>query len=93
MDLAQSLDLLLPVIKYLLYHDFCFSVETLTRKEPKAQSKHLSEAFPCPPQDMCLLVMPANRVTSVLDSLAVTPPTSVLYLCSLSGEELARLGS
>lgn len=88
MDLAQSLDLLLTVIKYLLYHDFCFSVETLARKEPKVQTKHLSEA-----SSTVLFAVHANRVMSVLDSLAMkTPPTSVLYLWSLSGEELARLG-
>lgn len=52
MDLAQSLDLLLTVIKYLLYHDFIMIVETL-RKEPELQTKHLSEAIPCPPQS-CL---------------------------------------
>lgn len=59
MDLAQSQDLLLTVIKYLLYHDFCFSVVTLTRKEPKVQTKRLSEVFPCPPQSFlkCMVMV------------------------------------
>lgn len=86
MDLAQNLDLLLPVIKYLLYRDF--PVEILTRKDPKVQTKHLSEAFPCPPQSRleCML-------TRVSDSFArKRTSTSVLYLWSLTGEELARLG-
>lgn len=40
-----------------------------------------------------LFVIHANGVTRVSDSFALkTPPTSVLYLWSLSGEELARLG-
>lgn len=64
----QSLDLLLPVIKYLLYRDFCFSVESLTKESQKHKPNIYQRRF-----HVLLVLMHAQ-----------TPLLDPNHLCSLS---------
>lgn len=90
MDLAQSQDLLLTY-KVFIVSRFLFFCGDSDKKRAKSTNQTFIRGVSM--SSTVLFEMHGNGVMRVSDSFALnTPPTFILYLWNLSGEELARLG-